>query len=124
MADGVGEHAPRRCGMSANAWTAGPWRCGFEPNHYAQTSAGEDDTEIACLPHMAFDAIDVFSPMRINTWEEHEANVYLISAAPDLAEAAIKALTFIETMVEEWAVGIDEAEALRAALAKARGVAA
>lgn len=105
--------------MSAPAWTPGPW----EVHHRHGVSAQFDIMPVASrglgwvtLPHE--DPAGVGEYMKVGG-PCTAATARLISAVPDLAEAAVAALKFIDVMVSEWGVGGEEADALRAALAKA-----
>lgn len=122
--------------MSAPAWTPGPWvACNMihadrgdrmTPDEIGEYVAGcvrksmehggsTDFLFVTTGPEGSPDICHVGNGPR------GPYNARLIAAAPDLAEAASAALTFIDAMAVEWGVGIDEAEALRAALAKAHG---
>lgn len=95
--------------MSAPAWTPGPW-VPTSDGHYV--SPENDQTTILAI-------VSSFVRSVKKPAAEREANARLIAAAPDLVEAAIAALKFIDTMFEEFGVGGEEADALRAALTKA-----
>ena len=52
---------------------------------------------------------------------ENEADYHLIAAAPELLEAALKALNFIENTESEMGEALSSGDSLRAAIAKAGG---
>lgn len=102
--------------MSVPAWTPGPWGFGNTAS-YERLILGEGGGgRYVC--HVTIEQIGGgFIAQSMEA--EREANARLLAAAPDLVEAAIFALKFIDQMNEEWSVGDEEAAALRAALAKA-----
>jgi len=69
--------------------TPGPWR--WTNGHPVST---ERLQEVACLPHIHYDAIEVFAPVREQPGPhecelaEFEANARLIAAAPELFDVA------------------------------------
>lgn len=106
--------------------TPGPWRAGIGDD--GMPKRGEFQQEVACIPHMYLDAIDIFVPLHDGASPHHcchqefEANARLIAAAPDLL-VALKAMNEITprlqlTNEEEAALALTDA-----ALAKAEGVA-
>lgn len=91
----------------------------------------ESETEIACLPHHHFDAIDVFGPEidRVLTREELEANACLIAASPELLRAVKSAedsLSFFlnhSTMNDSWFNKFNSVlQECRVSISKAEGV--
>jgi len=91
--------------MSAPAWTPGPWEVRSDGTHTYQIAA-----RIYVVGKLV-----VFDHPGLNG----PANARLIAACPEVTTAAVSALNFIDTMVSEWGVGGEEADALRAALTKA-----
>ena len=78
--------------------TPGPWRAAFSPGW--EPRRDESDEEICCLPHMSFDAVDIFGPKRKIgpnncSWEEFEANARLIAAAPEMLSSLRELLDII-----------------------------
>lgn len=55
---------------------------------------------------------------------EDRANSHLIAAAPDMLAACEAALNYIANTEGEWGITLDSADKLRAAIAKAKGLAA
>lgn len=85
-----------RDGRSFTGHTPGPWRAGLRDEDLPHSN--ESGEEICCLPHMAFDAVNVYALKRGSDWGPHncelmefEANCCLIAAAPELL-AALKAI--------------------------------
>jgi hypothetical protein len=56
-----------------------------------------------------------------NVFTAKAANAHLIAAAPDLYEALMRCLNFIENNESEFGETLDSGDCARAALAKARG---
>lgn len=119
-------------GDAGSRHTPGPWVAEFcdEP-----LPKGLDRDEVCILPHVAYDAVDIFAPARDDVGPqscglpEFEANVRLIAAAPCMFEALEKCCAafvigtdtgFIdfETLASEFN---QRQKIARAALAKATG---
>lgn len=102
----------------------GPWRAAIGSDENKRPKPNEDETEIACLPHYRYDALDVFGPElgRQLTYEELEGNANLIAAAPDLLEASENILFRIRN-IGYWNKPDTEMyiKALEAAVEKAKG---
>jgi hypothetical protein len=72
----------------SQAFTPGPWRIdGLHQLDGWGHREGEDQCELACLPHPTFDALEIFGRRVRDDFAEHEANARLIAAAPELYEA-------------------------------------
>ena len=118
--------------MSKPGFTPGPWRAGVPP--LSDAGANEDQEAVAILPHVAFDATEIFVPRRTNgvsptscELAEFDANARLIAAAPDLY-AALQELVWSSDDYDESEIADARChaaiEAARAALTKAGGTAA
>ena len=63
--------------MSAK-FTPGPWTPGWDVGRHRRLDC------IACVEHHIFDAVDIYAPQAPTTLAEHEANVRLIAATPEM----------------------------------------
>ena len=123
--------------------TPGPWRVASGDNRRPLPT--ESDQEICCLPHIAFDAVEIFPPKHGHgahncKWDEFIANARLIAAAPEMREVCgafsvttqdgLVTLRVKGKVVVSWSEDEPEAKALIAlgllrcaAIAKATGAA-
>ena len=62
----------------AEKHTTGPWVPEWDVDRHSRLDC------IACVEHHIFDAVDIYAPQASATVEEHEANVRLIAAAPEM----------------------------------------
>lgn len=103
----TGERNPSLEPYRAVSFTPGPWSWSeslVEPNGTILVSISSDTKDVAY--------------MTLNQ-RELRANARLIAAAPEIYEAATKALNYIENTEGELGITLQSGEALRAALAKA-----
>lgn len=94
-------------------FTPGPWHFGYlDRNGQRVIMAGHSGgTEIATCWHHCVESIE----------KEMEQNAKLISAAPDLLDAAKRALNYIENTEGELGITLNSGDMLRASIAKATG---
>lgn len=101
--------------------TAAPWRVGF--GDADRPRPHEDSNELCTVGHATYDALDIFTPQRSYSIEEHHANARLIAAAPTL----LAALTTLrdEMKASRADIGVDDWIAIaEEALSQASGEAA
>lgn len=107
--------------MTETKFTAGPWSVYYEDGRPVTITAGKRSEHVP--GKVGRRILRYFSFMLPSSAEAH-ANAHLIAAAPDLYEAAVLALNYITNTEGEFGVTFQSGDALRAALAKARGDAA
>lgn len=131
--------------MSDHKWTPGPWEVEYDPygvhvikmGSAIKSPAQHEPQHVIEYEHGCFAEYDDGEPVsdaQLRQFREAEANARLIAAAPDLYEAAQKALDALVWASaasefqpdgqahEGWVnIGRTAIEELRAALAKARG---
>lgn len=103
--------------------TPGPWRAAFDDDW--KPLASESGEELCCLPHMAFDAVNVFAPKSAAgphqcSWEEFQANALLIAAAPEMLQTLMEFVSMFPCV--PGSIGDEVRQRARAAIAKACNV--
>jgi hypothetical protein len=94
--------------------TSGPWHVGEHKDGIIQILHSDNSPGAISSP--------LAKVVNRKTWSfEAEANAHLISAAPELYEAAARALNYIGNTESELGIKLECGDLLRAALAKADG---
>lgn len=116
----ISTQAPEQC---AGKHTPGPWRAAYGENWDRLPT--ESEQEVCCLSHMAFDAVDVFVPLRDGpgpiscSFDEFMANAHLIAAAPELLHIAQEFLAWLKDGIATDISIADLRQKAEAAIAKA-----
>ncbi len=108
--------------MSKEAFTPGPWRVEYETT-LVWGNCDQEDTSSCGMGYPIAEARITPSGYWAKKPDcfEGEANAHLIAAAPELYEAVLKALSYIENTERLWGITLSSGDELRAVLAKARG---